>query len=263
MKIEVDSLCQGYGKDDVLKNITFSSNEGEMLALLGPNGSGKSTLIKTLCNIMEPRSGTVCIDGKNLYDMELTDIAKIISYVPQSGMASVYTKVIDTVLIGRRPHVGWTYSEKDIDIAIESMQAMKVESLSDRNTAELSGGQKQRVYMARSLAQSPSFFMLDEPTSALDLRHQMNMMVTMRKLIEERDVGVIVALHDINLALNYSDRVMMIKDGEIYAIGEPESTITEENINEVYGVEAEIVTSKNGGRYLLPLSPRNNSNDDF
>ncbi len=262
MRIEVESLCQGYGNNIVLNDMSFSAKDGEILALLGPNGSGKSTLIKTLCNIMSPMSGTVNIDGENLYDMELTDVAKLISYVPQSCPTSVFTKVIDTVLVGRRPYVSWTYSDKDIDIAIESMQAMRVEKLSDRNTSELSGGQRQRVFLARSLAQRPALFMFDEPTSALDLKHQMNTMITMRDLIREKNVGMIIALHDINLALNYSDKVMMIKDGGIYAMGDPETTITKENINAVYGVDAEIITSDTGGRYILPISPCNRDDED-
>lgn len=261
MKFSVESLCQGYGSYEVLKDISFVAESGEVLALLGPNGSGKSTLIKTMCNILPPKSGRLMIDGQNLIDMDLTDVAKLISYVPQSSPNSVFTKVIDTVLLGRRPYVTWSYREKDIDIAIDSMRKMKIESLSDNNVSELSGGQKQRVYLARSLAQCPSFFLFDEPTSALDLKYQMNTMIAMDDIVHNHNAGMIIALHDINLALNYSDKVLMIKDKEIYAYGPPQTTITEDTIRDVYGVESEIITNKTGGRYILPISPCDDISD--
>ena len=258
MKFIVDSLCQSYGDHEVLRNISFTAESGEILALLGPNGSGKSTLIKTMCNIMPPKSGTLMIDDQNMADIDITDVAKLISYVPQSSPASVFTKVIDTVLVGRRPYISWSYREKDINIAIDSMKKMKVEQLSDKIVSELSGGQKQRVYLARSLAQCPSFFMFDEPTSALDLKYQMNTMITMSDIVHNLKAGMIIALHDINLALNYSDKVIIIKNKEIYAYGRPEEVITSDSIREVYGVEATIIKTEAGERFILPHSPCDN-----
>ena len=194
MRMDVDRISQGYGPRIVLEDITFSAESGEVVALLGPNGSGKSTLIRTLCGIMDPISGMVSIDGVSISDIDMTDLAS----------AGVFTTVMDTVLLGRRPYVTWSYREKDIDIAIESMERMRVGGYSERNVSDLSGGQRQRVFLARSLAQCPSFFIFDEPTSALDLKHQMNTMITMGDIVHNLNAGMIIALHDINLALNYS-----------------------------------------------------------
>ncbi len=254
MRLEVRDLVQGYGRNTVLDGVSFHIDTGEIVALLGPNGSGKSTIIRTVCDIMPPKSGSILIDGNDVHSYDSTDLAKIISYVPQSSLTAVYTTAMDTVLQGRRPYIGWSYRPSDIDIAVESLERMNVESLSDKNVSELSGGQKQRVFLARSLAQDPDFFIFDEPTSALDLKFQMKTMITMREVIEERNAGMLIALHDINLALNYTDRVIMIKDRKIFASGDPRTTITSDSIREVYGVETEIVETGNG-RYILPIAP--------
>ncbi|MFA6710894.1 MAG: ABC transporter ATP-binding protein [Candidatus Methanomethylophilaceae archaeon] len=263
MRIEVNDLSQGYDTTSIFDDISFETDSGEIVALLGPNGSGKSTLIKTICNIMPPRSGRVLINGTDVSDYDVTDLAKILSYVPQSSTSAVYTTVMDTVLLGRRPYISWSYREKDIDYAIDAMKKMKVEKYSDRNVSELSVGQRQRVLLARSLAQCPSFFILDEPTSALDLKHQMNTMITMRDIVHDNNAGMIVALHDINLALNYSDKVLMLKDKHIFASGRPRETITQDTIRSVYGVECKIV-EMDEGRFILPLFPcdTEDGNDD-
>ncbi|MFT0898108.1 ABC transporter ATP-binding protein [Candidatus Methanoprimaticola sp. MG2] len=260
MKIEVKNLVQGYGDNIVLDDITFSAESGEVLALLGPNGSGKSTLIKAICGIADPKSGSISFDGTPIEEIDVTDLAKIVSYVPQSTTSGVFTTVMDTVLLGRRPYVSWSYRDKDIDIAIESMERMRVDKYSDQNVSDLSGGQRQRVFLARSLAQCPSFFIFDEPTSALDLKHQMNTMITMNDLVHNVNAGMIIALHDINLALNYSDKVLMIKNKRIHSFGTPEDVITEESIKEVYGVESQIVQTDKG-RFILPMRPFNEGDD--
>lgn len=261
MRLEVEDLRQGYGSSIVLDGISFEADTGEVVALLGPNGSGKSTLIKTMCGIMDPVSGEVRIDGTPIRDIDISDLSKIVSYVPQSTAAGVFTSVMDTVLLGRRPYVTWSYREEDIDIAISAMERMRVGQYSDRNVSDLSGGQRQRVFLARSLAQSPSFFVFDEPTSALDLKHQMNTMITMRDIVHSGEAGMVIALHDINLALNYTDKVLMIKDRRAYAFGTPDEVITEQSIRDVYGVESRI-TECEGGRYILPIKPFDNGSED-
>lgn len=261
MKLEVMNLSQGYGRNPALEDISFSAESGEIVALLGPNGSGKSTLIKTICGIMDPVAGDICIDGSSIRDIDTTDLAKLVSYVPQSMSSGVFTTVMDTVLLGRRPYVTWSYRDKDIDIAIEAMKRMRVDSYSDRDVSDLSGGQRQRVFLARSLAQCPSFFIFDEPTSALDLKHQMNTMITMSDIVHNMNAGMIIALHDINLALNYSDKVLMIRNHRTYAFGSPVDVITEESIRDVYGVDARIIEEE-GGRFILPLKPSDNGMGD-
>ena len=260
MRMSVRNLVQGYGSKTILDDISFDVDTGEVLALLGPNGSGKSTLIKTICNIMEPRSGRILIDETPIEDIDITDLAKIVSYVPQSTAATTYTTVMDTVLLGRKPYVTWSYRQKDIDYALDAMKAMRIIGYSSRDVSDLSGGQRQRVFLARSLAQCPSFFIFDEPTSALDLKHQMNTMIKMREVVHDKGAGMVIALHDINLAMNYSDKVLMLKNGKIFAYGTPDETITEENIRAVYGVESRIMEAE-GRRFILPMSPDNFEDD--
>lgn len=260
MRMSVRNLVQGYGSKTILDDISFDVDTGEVLALLGPNGSGKSTLIKTICNIMEPRSGQILIDETPIEDIDITDLAKIVSYVPQSTAAATYTTVMDTVLLGRKPYVTWSYRQKDIDYALDAMKAMRIIGYSSRDVFDLSGGQRQRVFLARSLAQCPSFFIFDEPTSALDLKHQMNTMIKMREVVHDKGAGMVIALHDINLAMNYSDKVLMLKNGKIFAYGTPDETITEENIRAVYGVESRIMEAE-GRRFILPMSPDNFEDD--
>ena len=260
MRMSVRNLVQGYGSKTILDDISFDVDTGEVLALLGPNGSGKSTLIKTICNIMEPRSGQILIDETPIEDIDITDLAKIVSYVPQSTAVATYTTVMDTVLLGRKPYVTWSYRQKDIDYALDAMKAMRIIGYSSRDVSDLSGGQRQRVFLARSLAQCPSFFIFDEPTSALDLKHQMNTMIKMREVVHDKGAGMVIALHDINLAMNYSDKVLMLKNGKIFAYGTPDETITEENIRAVYGVESRIMEAE-GRRFILPMSPDNFEDD--
>lgn len=260
MRMSVRNLVQGYGSKTILDDLSFDVDTGEVLALLGPNGSGKSTLIKTICNIMEPRSGQILIDETPIEDIDITDLAKIVSYVPQSTAAATYTTVMDTVLLGRKPYVTWSYRQKDIDYALDAMKAMRIIGYSSRDVSDLSGGQRQRVFLARSLAQCPSFFIFDEPTSALDLKHQMNTMIKMREVVHDKGAGMVIALHDINLAMNYSDKVLMLRNGKIFAYGTPDETITEENIRAVYGVESRIMEAE-GRRFILPMSPDNFEDD--
>lgn len=260
MKIEVIDLVQGYGNRRILDNISFEAHSGEVTAILGPNGSGKSTLIKTMCDLMRPMSGKVLLNGTDIHDIDVTDFAKLVSYVPQSMDAGVYTSVIDTVLLGRKPYVTWTYREKDIQYALDAMRTMNVSRYASQNVTDLSGGQRQRVFIARSLAQCPSFFLFDEPTSALDLKHQMNTMIRMRDVVKEKGASMVIALHDINLALNYTDKVIMLKNGKIFANGPPEEVLNEDTIRSVYGVESRIITTEMG-RFILPYNPINMEDD--
>ncbi len=249
MIFKVEGLVQGYNKTTILDKVSFSAESGEVVTILGPNGSGKSTLIKSICRVMTPREGRVTIDGKDVFTLPNDEFAKLVGYVPQNAEFIGYSTVYDTVLIGRRPYVKWNYTRADLNKAADAMTCMKVDHLYDKQVAELSGGQKQRVTLARALAQDPSIFVFDEPTSALDLRNQLDTLKIMRSVIKENNSCMIVALHDLNLALRYSDKVLIIKDSHVYDFGRPEDVITEKMILDVYGVESEIVEGSRG-RYV-------------
>ena len=221
---------------------------------MGENGSGKSTLIKTMCNIKKPKSGTISLDGIDICSIDKKEFAKTVAYVPQSTITFGNTSVYDTVLAGRRPYIEWSYSNEDIRIAADAMRKMHVDNLHAQSISDLSGGQKQRVHIARALAQNSSFFILDEPTSALDLKHQIDTMNIMKNMSCQSGKGAVVALHDLNLALNYSDKVIILKDSTIYAQGPAKKVITEKTIKDVYGVNAKIVEDETG-TFVHPLNP--------
>lgn len=254
MNISAEHIHQFYGKTEILHDISFETKTGEILALLAPNGAGKSTLIKTIAGILGNFSGDIKIDGTSYQDIDKIERAKMIGYVPQYFHYTPFTSVLDTVLIGRRPYMSWSVSDEDLMIVEKSLKAMNIAELSDRYVNELSGGQRQRVFIARALAQEPSFFLFDEPTSSLDLRHQLMTLSKMREIIHENKSGMIIALHDLNLAIRYCDKVLMLKDGKSYAFGTPEEILTPEAIHDVYGVEATIIEQESG-RYVLAGEP--------
>jgi iron complex transport system ATP-binding protein len=257
LKLTADNVCQRYGSNEVLKDISFVVRTNEIVALLGPNGSGKSTLIRTVCNLMPPKEGRIAIDDRDIADLEPLERAKLIGYVPQSVQHAPFTTVLDTVLVGRRPYVQWAYSKEDLEIASRALETMSIMDLRDRYINELSGGQRQRVFIARTLAQSPRFYMFDEPTSSLDLRFQLRTMRVMRDIVRRDGSGMIVAMHDLNLALRHTDKVLMLRDKGIYAFGRPEEVLTPEAIHDVYGVDSYIVKNDRG-LFILPYD----SSDD-
>jgi iron complex transport system ATP-binding protein len=251
------NIYQRYGSNEVLNGLTFNVESGEILALLGPNGSGKSTLIKTMCNLFPAKSGRVTVEGRDISGIEPLERAKILGYVPQTVQHAPFTTVLDTVLVGRRPYMQWSYSENDLKVAAEALETMNICDLRDRYINELSGGQKQRVFIARTLTQRPNFYLFDEPTSSLDLKYQLKTMKIMRDVVHKEGCGMIVAMHDLNLALRYADKVMMLKDTHIYSYGRPEEVLTSEAIHDVYGVESYIIKNDRG-LFILPYDPSDN-----
>ena len=252
MILRTESLVQGHSDRVILDGLDIEAHTGEVLTVLGPNGSGKSTLIKTICNLADPISGDIFIDDRNLKDYSRKELSRIIGYVPQNYAYMQHMTALDTVLLGRKPYMEWNYSDEDFEIVEESMDRMNVLDLADRNMNELSGGQMQRVFIARTLSQRPRFYMFDEPTSSLDLRHQIDTMKTMEEIVHSSDSGMIIALHDLNLALRYSDKILMIKDKKVYDYGTPDDVITEQAIMDVYGVKAKIIDTDDG-RFMLPI----------
>jgi iron complex transport system ATP-binding protein len=246
MILDIDGVKQGYNEKVIIDDINITAESGEVITILGPNGSGKSTLIKTICNLMQPWAGTVSIDGTPISEIDSKEFAKIVGYVPQKAAFFGRSTVYDSVLIGRRPHMEWSYSKEDINAAADAMIKMKVDSLYNQDVSELSGGQVQRVTLARTLAQNPKFYIFDEPTSALDLKNQLDTLKIMRDIINNNGACMIMAMHDMNLALRYSDKVAVLKDGKVYGFGPAEEIITTKMIKDVYDVDSEIVEGARG-----------------
>lgn len=235
--LEVKGLRFSYGKREILKDIAFSIGEGESLFILGPNGSGKTTLLKCLNLILKPK-GSVYLDGLNLKELSPKEVAKLLGYVPQRGEVSPLT-VFDAVLLGRRPYIGWGAGDEDMRIAEEAIRLLRIEHLALRRLNELSGGELQLVLIARAFAQEPKYLLLDEPTNNLDIRNQTDVMRLVRDAVKCKGISAIVTVHDVNLALSYADKVLVLKDGEIYALGD-RWVINERLLFEVYGIKAEI-----------------------
>ncbi len=240
MKIDICNLVFSYPGKKILDGINVTMDDSEIVCLVGPNGSGKSTIVKCIESILVPDKGQIFLDGKESKRMKKIDLAKKIGYVPQSYNFTFSMTVFEIILMGRRPHYSWQSSIMDTDIVIDIIILMELEDIALRQFNLLSGGQQQRVLIARALAQHPELLLLDEPTSALDIAHQLEIMDIITKLVNEKNMSVVMVVHDLNLAARYADAIIMLKDGKIYAKGKPEQVFTKRNLSLVYDVEVKI-----------------------
>lgn len=254
MRLEIQGVHFSYGSAPTLEDVSLEVREGEVVSLVGPNGSGKTTLLKCINKILSPQKGTILLARKDVSKVSLRELARLAGYVPQSAVRSFPSTVFDAVLLGRKPYLGWAVSTRDKDIALNLLQSMGMENMILRDFNELSGGEKQKVLLARALAQEPTVLLLDEPTSNLDLRHQLEVMDLISSLVKRNGVSAVMAIHDLNLASRYSDRIILLRKGLVYAAGEPSSVLVAENIREVYGVDT-IVNQDSGKPYIIPLAP--------
>ena len=237
--IEVKNISYSYkGKAEVLKSVGFEVNPGECIGILGNNGVGKSTLIACICKILTPKTGNVYINKQNIYKMKRIEIARQISYVAQKNEISQMT-VFDSVLLGRTPYMRLSASGHDIEICKEIIKKVGLWDFKLRYINELSGGEQQKVMLARALVQQPKLLLLDEPTSNLDPKNQYEMLALVKEMAVESGTGVIMVLHDINLALRYCDRFLFLKAGQVYKYGN-ESIVTPETIADVYAIKAAV-----------------------
>jgi iron complex transport system ATP-binding protein len=222
------------------------------VTIVGPNGSGKSTLIKCIDRILAPEKGSILIDRKEVTKMDRMEIARNLAYVPQSSARTFSSNVFDTVLMGRRPHIGWLSSSDDEERVWEVLRLLGIEELAMSGFGELSGGQQQKVLIARALVQDTKVMLLDEPTSNLDIWHQLDVMNIVRDLVKKRRMTALMSLHDLNLASKYSYGINMMKKGRIMAAGDPASVLTPENIETIYNVEV-AVRSQSEDPFIVPI----------
>ena len=254
VKLKIKDVGFSYASVPVLNGICIELTASEMLGIVGPNGAGKSTLIRCIDRILKPQRGSILLDGQDIKEMHLMELARKIGYIPQSASQVFPATVFDTVLMGRRPHLGWRSSEKDTEMVLETLQLLNIEEFAMRDINELSGGQQQKVFIARALTQEPDVLLLDEPTSNLDIRHQLEVMNIIKNIVREKQISAIMAIHDLNLASRYADRIIMMNGGEIFDAGDAASVLTPENIKHVYDVEVEV--PNHGGRpYIVPIRP--------
>lgn len=252
MALVLEDVTTAYGLTAVIRDISFTVHAGQIVALLGPNGSGKSTLIKTIATVLKAKSGNILFEGRDIYRMDTIDLASRIGYVPQQYTFTLYSTVLETVLLGRRPYIKWTVSGDELSRVQEALRAVGMEGSAGRYMDQLSGGDRQKVFIARALAQDPALYLFDEPTSALDIRHQLGVMEILRDLTGRERASVIIAVHDLNLAYRYADTVIVLKDGRIVAQGRPQDVLTPACVRSVYGVDVSVVRC-GSGEFLLPL----------
>lgn len=254
MTLQISSLEVGYGKRQIVKGANLTVEKGELIGLLGSNGSGKSTLIKTIAGINSQTKGSITWNGgTDLTKLARKDLAKIVAYVPQSIGLSFGLDIREAVLLGRTPYFGTRPREEDWAHVDAAMQRMGLDELADRAVTELSGGQGQRVLIARALAQDPEILLLDEPTSALDIRYQWQTLEVARDVTRKNNVAAIIAIHDLNQAARFTNRVVFLQDGVIIAEGRPAEVYSPELIKRVYGVDVELSIHK-GFVQVHPLS---------
>ncbi|HWQ19796.1 MAG TPA: ABC transporter ATP-binding protein [Methanotrichaceae archaeon] len=255
VNITIKGLSFGYNGSRILDELNLVVEDSEVLGLVGPNGSGKTTLIKCIDKILKPR-GSILVDGREIDTMSRQEIARCMGYVPQSSATPLATTVFDTILMGRRPHMSWRVLPADIDKVAEMIELLHLDELAMKDFSDLSGGQKQKVLIARALCQEPGVLLLDEPTSNLDMKHQLEVMEIICGLVKQKKVSAVMAIHDLNLAARFVDKLAILKRGKIYAAGEPRDLISKENIREVYGVEA-IVMNDLDRPFVIPLRSLN------
>ncbi|MBF92156.1 MAG: iron ABC transporter ATP-binding protein [Euryarchaeota archaeon] len=253
--LEVSKLNYSWGQKKVLNDITFDIQSNHIVAILGKNGVGKTTLIKCINRVLNPDSGTIKISTQNTSDLSFLDISKSVSYVPQSVKTSFSMDVFEVVLLGRKPHISWRVSKEDREAVSRTLRLLGLEDLAFRKFDRLSGGERQRVVVAKAVVQDPSIFLFDEPTSDLDLRNQIEVMKSIKQIVSdsESEKSAIIAIHDINIAARFADRILLLHNGKIKADGTPTEVLTRENIAQVFEVTCEIIlpTEKSPMRVLV------------
>jgi iron complex transport system ATP-binding protein len=264
---EVRSLFFRYGSAHVgttwaVQDVNLQVKAGEILGIVGPNGSGKTSLLKLLAKIVRPHTGEITLFGKSLESATHREVARQVAFVPQDNQPAFSFSVAETVLMGRFPHrhssfwgsaFGWD-SHEDCAVAQQAMRTMDVAHLANRSVTDLSGGERQRAVIARALTQTPKVLLLDEPTAFLDLQHQLEICSILRALNEERGLTIVMVSHDLNLASQHCDRILMLKDGVVAKMGSPVDVMLPEILQAVYGCHVLVDSHPESGlpRITLP-----------
>jgi iron complex transport system ATP-binding protein len=253
LTLRINNIACRYETTNVLENINFSARGGDFIGVIGPNASGKSTLLKGISKVLKPHTGVVLLNERDVYTLKSAEIAKNLAVVPQESMISFAFTALEVVLMGRTPHLNRfeTESTQDLAIAQKAMELTNIWYLAERPIDTLSGGEKQRIIIARALTQEPKVLLLDEPTDHLDINHQIEILDLIKRLSKEEEMVVIGVFHDLNIASQYCDRLILLHQGRIFAVGEAQDVLTGENIEEVYGVKVTVKQDGVSGKLLI------------
>ena len=255
--VSVSGVHAGYGKRSVLKGVHLEIARGALVGIGGPNGVGKSTLMKVIAGVIAPDRGSALVEGQDIAELSSKARARLVAAVPQSPELPSGAKALEVVLMGRNPYLGllsWE-TEEDLAIAVEAMDLTDTEELIDRPVDQLSGGERQRVAIAMALAQQTPVLLLDEPTANLDLAYQPAIMRILRGLANSGRT-VVTAVHDLSLAAQFCDVIVLMSGGRFAAEGHPSEVLTEERIREVYGAEVRVLAHPETGRPIVVSSVR-------
>ncbi len=252
MQLKMDGVEFSYGSIPILKNVNLELQPSEILGILGPNGSGKTTLIRCMNGILTPQQGSIILDAEEVSKMSRKEIAKNLGYVPQNASSERNgPTVLEVVLMGRRPHIVWEFGEHDNEIVWKAMEEMDVKPLANCDFGTLSSGQAQRVLMARAIAQEAKVLLLDEPTSNLDVKYQIEVMRTVHDIAHKKNVSACAIIHDLDLAMRFCDKIVLLHEGRIVAAGPTLSVLNSENIRSVYEVDAIVDTAYGRPRVMI------------
>jgi len=251
--LKIDNFSVGYDTKVIVKNFNLHVKKGDMLTIIGPNGSGKSTVLKAIGRLLNPMDGVVYLDNKLLSEMSNKEIAKEMACLSQHNSTPKDMTIRKIVGFGRTPHKGWfeSLNKEDEGIIDWAIEKTNLKRLQDENIVNISGGERQRAWIAMALAQKPKILLLDEPTTYLDINNQIEILELVKELNEKLKLTVIMVLHDLNQAAKYSNRVLVIKNGEIKAQGKPEEVLDEQLIREVYNVDMKILKNQLGEKLIL------------
>ncbi|MDR2720653.1 MAG: ABC transporter ATP-binding protein [Nitrososphaerota archaeon] len=257
--LNVNGIECRYGSIKILSDVSLNVKPGYFIGILGPNGSGKTTLLRSISRVLKPHSGSIVIDKDDIYSLKPKQVAQKMAVVPQYNDVGFNFSAMDVVLMGRNPHLNDFQMEnsKDVEIARKAMELTNTWSFADRPLNELSGGEAQRVIIARALAQEPKILLLDEPMSHLDIINQIELMDLVKNLCAKNNLAALAVIHDLNMASRYCDMIVLLKDGQVFALGSVEEVMTTENILNVFSVNS--IVRKNpvtNAPYVIPLSPK-------
>ena len=252
--INAQDIAYEIEGDMLLDGVDLHADHGQLVGLIGPNGAGKSTLLRTISGILRYRSGAVRLEGEDLRSLSPKDVASTLALVPQIAPYTYGFTSLELVLMGRYPHLGRFQIEgsEDERIARDAMRLTETEQFADRTLDTLSGGERQRVFVARALAQQPRVLLMDEPTANLDILHQLKVLDLVRQLVDD-GLTAVAAIHDLNMAARYCDKLVLLNSGVVLAVGSPEEVLTPETIESAFGVHSAVYRDPATGALAISL----------
>lgn len=254
--LRTEDLAAGYDGTAWIREISIHASRGEIVTLIGPNGAGKSTILKSIAGQLKPVGGVVSLDGRLMGQWPETEIARRMAVMMTERTQPELMTCFDVAAMGRYPHTGrfGILSERDREIVRDALAMVHAQDLADRDFARISDGQRQRILLARAICQQPQIILLDEPTSFLDIRHKMELLTILKKLVREKRVAVLMSMHELDLAQKVSDYIVCVGKNKIWKCGTPEKIFTAENMEELFGIPAESYQAEYGSVELPPVS---------